>query len=164
MHGERDKKCVTDLERVARKRKTVDAQGNPVKGDPRANDPEMHMTRKGMRGQTLPVGGCGSSSSGRVCSCQQMLTCPMWLTSTEDLPAAQILLRAGSALEATGHRESNHFVVEQQERIIANLTIRIKSLEDTEMDGTFAVDGALAQLRPIWLKRKAPWKRYAKTG
>src|SRR6266571_5344571 len=34
----KDKKMRADLERAARKRKTVDYQGNAVKGDPRAND------------------------------------------------------------------------------------------------------------------------------
>jgi len=53
----RDKKLRRDLERVARKRKTVNYQGNAVKGDPRANDPEAQITRNGVRGQTLPVGG-----------------------------------------------------------------------------------------------------------
>src|SRR5436305_3722424 len=44
-----------ELERVQRKRKTVDAAGNTVKGDPRANDPEAQLVRKGIRGQTLPI-------------------------------------------------------------------------------------------------------------
>lgn len=45
-----DKKMRVDLERVSRKRKTVDYQGNAVKGDARANDPEVQMARKGVRG------------------------------------------------------------------------------------------------------------------
>jgi integrase/recombinase XerD len=143
----RDAQIRQELERVARKRKTVDAQGNIAKGDPRANDPEMHMTRKGMRGQTLPVGGCGRLVvSGECAHANKCLTCPMWLTSTEDLSALKSFYERAVRLKQRAIEKENQFVIEQQERIIANLTIRIKSLEDTEMDGTFAVDGALAQL------------------
>src|SRR5439155_22302354 len=44
----RDQKLRADLQRVARKRKTVDYQGHAVKGDPRANDPEVQLTRQGV--------------------------------------------------------------------------------------------------------------------
>jgi hypothetical protein len=77
-----------ELERVHRRRKTVDAAGQVVKGDSRANDLEVQMTRKGVRGQTLPVGGCGRLIVLGDCShANKCLTCPMWLTSTDDLPA-----------------------------------------------------------------------------
>jgi integrase len=49
------KKLRAELERVQRKRKTVNYQGQAVKGDPRANDPDTQLVRKGIRGQTLPV-------------------------------------------------------------------------------------------------------------
>jgi hypothetical protein len=38
-------------------------------------------------------------------------------------------------------------VIDQQDRIIATLTLRIKSLEATEMDGSLCIDDILAQLR-----------------
>ncbi len=53
----RDEAVRAELEKVHRMRKTVDYQGRIVVGDPRANDLEVQMTRKGIRGQTLPVGG-----------------------------------------------------------------------------------------------------------
>src|SRR5258708_6610893 len=46
------------LERAALSRKTVNAAGQVVKGDAQANDPEVQLVRKGIRGQTLPIGGC----------------------------------------------------------------------------------------------------------
>src|SRR6266700_6824431 len=83
----RDKKMRADLERVACMRKTVNAQGQTVKGDSRANDPEAQLVRRGIRGQTLPVGGCGRLIVLGECShANKCLTCSMWLTATDDLP------------------------------------------------------------------------------
>ena len=48
-----------EFERARRKRKTVNYQGQIVTGDFRANELDVQMLRKGIRGQTLPVGGCG---------------------------------------------------------------------------------------------------------
>jgi integrase/recombinase XerD len=137
-----------ELERVYRKRKTVDYQGNAVKGDPRANDLEVQMTRKGVRGQTLPVGGCGRLVVLGECSyANKCLTCPMWLTSTDDLPKRKSFYERAVRLRQSAIEAGNQFVVEQQERIIAGLAVRINSLENTEADGTLCVDDVLAQLR-----------------
>lgn len=46
----RDAELHKDLERAARKRKTVNYQGQTIKGDPQANDPEAQLVRKGIRG------------------------------------------------------------------------------------------------------------------
>jgi len=46
-----------ELERLTRRRKTVNYLGQVVTGDARANDPDAQLLRKGIRGQTLPVGG-----------------------------------------------------------------------------------------------------------
>jgi integrase/recombinase XerD len=145
----RDKKMRADLERVARMRKTVDVQGRTVKGDPRANDPDAQMIRKGVRGQTLPVGGCGRLIVLGECShANKCLTCPMWLTSTEDLPALKSFSERAIRLHQHAVNAGNQFVVQQQQRIVANLAVRIKSLENTEMDGTdVALDDVLVQLR-----------------
>lgn len=138
----------TDLERAARKRRTVDYQGKEVKGDPRANDPAVQMTRKGIRGQTLPVGGCarlvvlGECSHANTC-----LTCPMWLTSTDDLPALKSFYERAIRLKQRASAVGNQVVIEQQNPIIPLLAVRIKSLEATEMDGSLCVDDVLAQLR-----------------
>jgi integrase/recombinase XerD len=137
-----------ELERTYRRRKTVDAQGNIVKGDARANDPEVQMTRKGIRGQTLPIGGCGRLVVLGECShANKCLTCPMWLTSTDDLPKLKSFYDRALRLKQRATLADNQFVVEQQERIIATLSVRIKSLEVTEMDGTLCVDDLLGQLR-----------------
>ena len=137
-----------ELERTYRRRKTVDAQGNIVKGDARANDPEVQMTRKGIRGQTLPIGGCGRLVVLGECShANKCLTCPMWLTSTDDLPKLKSFYDRALRLKQRATLADSQFVVEQQERIIATLSVRIKSLEVTEMDGTLCVDDLLGQLR-----------------
>jgi integrase len=144
----RDKKLRADLERVARKRKTVDYQGNTVKGDPRANDPEVQMTRKGVRGQTLPVGGCGRLVVLGECTyANKCLTCPMWLTSTEDLPALKSFEERAIRLKQRAIEVGNQHVIEQQSRILPILAVRIKSLEETSMGGLLCVEDVLAQLR-----------------
>lgn len=137
-----------DLERAARKRKTVDYQGKEVKGDPRANDPEVQMTRKGIRGQTLPVGGCGRLVVLGDCSpANKCLTCPMWLTSTDDLPALKTFYERAIRLKQRATAVGNQVVIDQQDHLMPLLTVRIKSLETTSMDGTLCVDEVLAQLR-----------------
>jgi integrase/recombinase XerD len=144
----RDKKLRAGLERVARKRKTVDYQGNAVKGDPRANDPEVQMTRKGIRGQTLPVGGCGRLVVLGECTyANKCLTCPMWLTSTEDLPALKSFEERAIRLKQRAMEAGNQHVIAQQSRILPILAVRIKSLEETSLDGSLCVEDVLAQLR-----------------
>jgi len=137
-----------ELERAYHGRKTVDHQGNTVKGDARANDPDVQMTRKGVRGQTLPIGGCGRLVVLGACShANKCLTCPMWLTSTDDLLKLKSFHERAVRLKQRAEEKGNHFVVGQQEHIIASLAIRIKSLEETSMDGTLAVDEVLGQLQ-----------------
>ena len=144
----KDKKMRAYLERVARKRKTVDYQGRAVKGDQRANDPEVQMTRKGIRGQTLPVGGCGRLVVLGECSyANKCLTCPMWLTSTDDLPSLKAFLARAMRLKQLALEKGNQVVIEQQDHIISKLGPRIKSLETPDMDGSLCVDEVLAQLR-----------------
>jgi integrase len=53
----RDSTKREQLERASRKRKTVNYQGQIVRGDARANDPDVQLVRKGIYGQTLAVGG-----------------------------------------------------------------------------------------------------------
>jgi hypothetical protein len=143
----RDKKMRADLERAALKRKTVDAQGQAVKGDPHANDPNAQLIRKGVRGQTLPVGGCGRLIVLGDCShANKCLTCPMWLTSTDDLPKLKSFYERAVRLKQRAAEKGNQFVIDQQEHIISALTIRIKSLEETSMDGTLAIDEVLEHL------------------
>jgi integrase len=144
----KEKKLRAELERVARKHKTVDYQGRTVKGDPSATTPEAQMVRKGMRGQTLPVGGCGRLVVLGDCShANKCLTCPMWLTSTDDLFALKSFYDRAVRLKQRALEAGNRFVIEQQERIISNLFVRIKSLEDTSGDGMLSVDDMLTQLR-----------------
>ena len=91
------------------------------------------MTRKGMRGQTLPVGGSGRLVVlGECAHANKCLTCPMWLTSTEDLPELKSFYERAVRLKQRAIEKDNQFVVEHQDRILAGLSIRISSLERTE--------------------------------
>jgi integrase len=144
----RDQKLRADLERVARSRKTVEYQGNTVKGDSRANDPAAQMARKGVRGQTLPVGGCGRLVVVGDCThANKCLTCPMWLTSTDDLPALKSFSNRANCVKHHAREKGNQIVIEQHDRIIPTLALRIKSLEEPSVDGSLCVDEVLSQLR-----------------
>lgn len=136
------------LERAALARKTVNAEGLVVKGDARANDPEVQLVRKGIRGQTLPIGGCGRLVVLGECNyANKCITCPMWLTSTDDLPALKAFHERALRLKQRATQVGNQVVIQQQGRIITNLTIRIKSLEAPVTEGTLDLDALLTQLR-----------------
>ena len=137
-----------ELERVHRKRKTVNAQGEIVKGDAQANHPDVQMIRKGVRGQTLAVGGCGRLVILGECNyANKCLTCPMWLTSTEDLPALRSFHERSLRLLQRATAIENQVVVQQQKHIISNLAVRITSLETGDEGGTPSYDEILAGLR-----------------
>jgi len=136
------------LERAALSRKTVNAAGQVVKGDAQANDPEVQLVRKGIRGQTLPIGGCGRLVVLGECNyANKCVTCPMWLTSTDDLPALKSFYERAVRLRQRAQEVGNQVVVQQQTHIITNLTVRLKSLEAPEADGTITLDEWLSQLR-----------------
>jgi integrase len=136
------------LERAALSRKTVNAAGQVVKGDASANDPEVQLVRKGIRGQTLPIGGCGRLVVLGECNyANKCVTCPMWLTSTDDLPALKSFHERAVRLRQRAQDVGNQVVVQQQTHIITNLTVRLKSLEEPKGDGTLDLDEMLAQLR-----------------
>lgn len=106
------------------------------------------MARKGVRGQTLPVGGCGRLVVLGDCThANTCLTCPMWLTSTDDVPALKSFYDRAIRLNQHALEKGNQIVVQQQDRIIPTLVLRIKSLEETLMDGSLCVDEVLSQLR-----------------
>ena len=141
-------KLRAELERAARKRKTVNAVGQVVTGDPRANHPDAQLLRKGIRGQTLPVGGCGRLIVLGGCPhANTCVTCTYWLTSTDDLPALKSFHQRAVRLKQRATEVGNQIVTEQQDRIIPSLSLRIKSLEDPGTDGSLSVDELLSQLR-----------------
>ncbi|MBO0793084.1 MAG: hypothetical protein J2P36_19350, partial [Ktedonobacteraceae bacterium] len=77
----------------------------------------------------------------------QCLTCPMWLTSTDDLPALKSFYDRAIRLKQHALEKGNQIVIKQQDRIIPTLTLHIKSLEEPSMDGSLCVDEVLSQLR-----------------
>jgi hypothetical protein len=104
--------------------------------------------RKGVRGQTLPIGGCGRLVVLGECNyANKCVTCPMWLTSTDDLPALKSFYERAVRLRQRAQDVGNQVVVQQQTHIITNLTVRLKSLEEPEADGTLSLEEMLAQLR-----------------
>lgn len=137
-----------ELARVHRKHKTVNAQGELIKGDAQANDPDVQMIRKGVRGQTLAVGGCGRLVVLGECNyANKCLTCPMWLTSTDDLPALKSFHGRSLRLLQRATNIGNQVVVQQQKQIISNLDVRITSLEASDEGSTPGYDELLAGLR-----------------
>src|SRR5258708_31788779 len=136
------------LERATLSRRTVNAAGQVVKGDAQANDPEVQLVRKGIRGQPLPIGGCGRLVVLGECNyANKCVTCPMWLTSTDDLPALKSFHERAVRLRQRAQEVGNQVVVQQQTHIITNLTVRLKSLEEPKGDETLDLDSLLAQLR-----------------
>jgi integrase/recombinase XerD len=136
------------LERATLKRRTVDYRGQVVKGDERANDPDAQLLRKGIRGQTLPVGGCGRLVVRGPCDhANKCVTCPFWLTSTDDAPALQEFYTRAVRLRQRAEQTGNQIVLAQQDHLIPYLATRIKSMEDRGVDGSLSVDDVLEQLR-----------------
>src|SRR6266566_8143256 len=124
-------------------------QSSPLKIELKyAVDPEVQLVRKGIRGQTLPIGGCGRLVVLGECNyANKCVTCPMWLTSTDDLPALKSFYERAIRLKQRATACGNQVVIDQQDRIIPTLTVRIKSLETSEMDGSLCVDDVLTQQR-----------------
>ena len=144
----REGKKREELERISRKRKTVNYQGKVVTGDARANDPDIQLVRKGIRGQTLPIGGCGRLIVRGDCThANKCLTCPSWLTSTEDLPRLKIIQSKAFRLRQRANEVGNMVVLENQDRIIPLLATRINSLEDANMDDSLSINEFLSLLR-----------------
>ncbi len=68
------------------------------------------------------------------------------MTSTDDLPALKSFYERAIRLKQRAVETGSQIVVTQQDHIIPNLALRIKSLEDTSMDGTLCLDDVLGQL------------------
>jgi integrase/recombinase XerD len=137
-----------ELERVARKHKVVNHMGEVVTNDVQTNNPLIQITRKGIRGQTLPIGGCGRPIVSGDCEhANKCLNCIYWLTSTEDLPGLKIFYNRATQLRQKAVELGNQIVVKNQEHIIPLLALRIAKLEDTSMDGSLTVVDLLAELR-----------------
>ncbi|HEY7417700.1 MAG TPA: tyrosine-type recombinase/integrase, partial [Ktedonobacteraceae bacterium] len=138
-----------DLLRAGLKHKTINFQGQVVKGDPEANRLEPQLLRKGIRGQTLPVGGCGRAVVMGPCDhANKCLTCVFWLTATEDLPALKAFLSKAIRLRQRAAETGNELVVKSQDQIIPMLQLRITSLEQTGEDyESFSLEEVLQQLK-----------------
>ena len=88
----------------------------------------------------------------------------MWLTSTDDLPKIKSFYDRALRLKQRALEAGSQFVVEQQERIIATLSVRIKSLEVTEMDDALCVDDLLGQLRRDLIEAESALEEVRENG
>ena len=154
------------LERAAFSRKTVNAAGQVVKGDARANDPEVRTrcarASVGKRCPSVAAGGWwyfGECNYANKC-----VTCPMWLTSTDDLPALKSFHERAMRLRQRAREVGNQVVVQQQTHIITNVTVPLKSLEEPVGDGILDLDSLLAQLRADLAEAETGWKRHKLQG
>lgn len=138
-----------ELLRAGLKHKTINFEGQVVKGDPEANRLEPQLLRKGIRGQTLPVGGCGRAVVMGPCDhANKCLTCVFWLTATEDLPALKTFLGKAIRLRQRAAEAGNALVVKNQDQIIPMLQLRIMSLEQTADDyESLSLEDVLQQLK-----------------
>lgn len=118
-----------ELERVQRGRRTVDYRGQAVAGDPSANDPDVELVRRGIRGQTLPLGNCGRLLVRGPCAhANTCLTCPFWLTSTDDLPGLRAFHARAVRLRERALAAGNATVATNQDAIIPTLALRVAAL------------------------------------
>lgn len=138
-----------ELQRIGLKHKTINFQGLVVKGDVGANGVEPQLLRKGIRGQTLPVGGCGRPVVSGPCDHEnKCLTCVFWLTSTEDLPTLKAFLDRAIRLRQRAAAAGSQIVVANQDRIIPLLQLRVASLEAPgRTDEMISVNDLLRQLK-----------------
>ncbi len=75
------------------------------------------------------------------------LTCPSWLTSTEDLPGLKAFYGETIHLKQRALEVNNSIVLQNQDKIIPLLSIRINSLEGEGVNDPFSIDELLSQLR-----------------
>jgi integrase/recombinase XerD len=154
-----------ELERVARKHKVVNHMGEVVTNDVQTNNPLIQITRKGIRGQTLPIGGCGRPVVSGDCEhANKCLNCIYWLTSTEDLPGLKIFYNRATQLRQKAVELGNQIVVKNQEHIIPLLALRIAKLEDTSMDGSLTVVDLLAELRTDCMEMESEMEEAREQG
>jgi len=137
------------------RRKTVNHLGDVVKGDSRANTPDLQVLKKGIRGQTLPIGSCGRPIVLGPCPhANKCPSCVHWLTSTSDLPDLKRFGKRALTVLNTARSAGNQVVVENQEAIIPNIERRIAALESD--DGTqLAEDDVLVQYRAELIETEA---------
>ena len=146
--NKRAKELREELERVHRKRRTVNDRGDIVKGAGRSDDRQVQLVSEQSRGQTLPAGNCGRPlAEGDCVHANSCLTCHLWLTSTEDLPRLKAFYRRALHMLQRAVEAGNEVVKRNQERIISNLAVRIARLEDATLDSSLSVEELLDQLR-----------------
>lgn len=136
-------------------RKTVNHLGEVVKGDPRANTPDLQVLKRGIRGQTLPIGSCGRPIVLGPCPhANKCPSCVHWLTSTSDLPDLKRFGKRALTVLNAARAAGNQTVVGNQEAIIPTIERRIAALESH--DGTeLAEDDVLAQYKAELVETEA---------
>ena len=152
----RDSTVRKELERVARKYKKINSQGDVVRSKIETSDIDKTLASEEIRGQTLPVGGCGRPVVVGDCQhANKCLTCPFWLTSTDNLPTLKVFHTKAIHLRARAVATGNQFVIRNQDRIIPNLALRIAKLEDMQTVSSLSIDELLTQLRADLLEAES---------
>ena len=104
----------------------------------------------------MPVGGCGRPVVVGDCQhANKCLTCPFWLTSTDDLSALKLFHTKAIHLRTRAVGTGNQFVIQNQDRIIPNLALRIAKLENMHLDDSLSVEELLTQLRTNLLEAES---------
>jgi len=154
--NKRNEQVTEDIERAGHRRKTVNYQGEIVRGDTRANASNVQILRRGIRGQTLPIGGCGRLIIRGNCEhANKCLSCPSWLTSTEDIPGLKAFYGKAVRLKHQANEVGNSIVVQNQDKIIPLLAIRINGLEKMSIEASLSIDELLSQLQNDLLAAEA---------
>ena len=91
------------------------------------------------------------------------LTCRFWLTSIEDLPALKTFHGKALRLRRRAREAGNPVVVENQDRIIPILALRIESLEETQT-AALSNDELVDQLRAELIEVKASLDEASEAG
>jgi integrase/ferredoxin len=120
-----------ELERTIRTRVTVDADGRVVRGDPRAEDPDLQALRQDLRGAVLPIGTCGRLRVLGACEHEHACaTCRFWRTSTEDLPRLDEWVRRQERLLPLARQQGNERLAAGLERLLPGLRQRVATLRE----------------------------------
>src|SRR5258707_7604795 len=80
-------------------------------------------------------------------SCQHLCHLHVLAYIPDDLPALKSFHQRAMRLKQRATEIGNQLVIEQQDRIIPGLSLRIKSLEDPQTKGGLSVDELLTGLR-----------------
>ena len=136
-----------ELEQILRRNVTIDAALQPIPSDQRAEDVDVQLLHHGLNSAILPVGGCGRPRVLGACEHQnKCFDCPLWRTSSSDVPQLEALARRNRRLLPMA-RLTNKCLVENIERDLRLLDARIAKHRELATDGPVSAEQELATYR-----------------